>query len=79
MMGPMTTIHEQEEIEFGYGPRLWDADPDVCCAAFQLGACEHTEAYAEGDNFDPLDDDIDGILDDTIEPGNVPPLAEEPF
>lgn len=25
---------------------LWDADPDVCCAAFQLGACVHTE----GDN-----------------------------
>jgi hypothetical protein len=37
-------LHELEEMEFGRGPRLWDADPDVCCAAFQLGACEHTEA-----------------------------------
>jgi hypothetical protein len=24
---------------------LWDADPDVCCAAFQLGACAHTESF----------------------------------
>jgi hypothetical protein len=38
------TIHESEEAEFR-GPLLWDADPDVCCAAFQLGACQHTEAY----------------------------------
>jgi hypothetical protein len=42
----MTTIHEAEEAEFTRGPRLWDADPDVCCAAFQLGACVHTEAAA---------------------------------
>lgn len=31
------------------GPRLWDADPDVCCAAFQLGACAHTEALDDAD------------------------------
>lgn len=37
-------MHEQEERDFGRGPLLWDADPDVCCAAFQLGACVHTEA-----------------------------------
>lgn len=44
----MTTIQEQEEIEYGFGPVLWDADPDVCCAAFQLGACVHTEGqYGE--------------------------------
>ena len=30
---------------FDFGPRLWDADPGVCCAAFQLGACSHTESY----------------------------------
>jgi hypothetical protein len=42
-------LHEAEE-RFGQGPALWDADPDVCCAAFQLGACEHTEA------FDPEDE-----------------------
>lgn len=39
--------HEREEAEFGFGPRLWDADPDVCCAAFQLGACKHTEGFQE--------------------------------
>jgi hypothetical protein len=43
--------HELEEIEYATGPRLWDATPGVCCAAFQLGACEHTES------FDPYDDD----------------------
>lgn len=43
-------LHEQEEIEFGNGPRLWDADPNVCCAAFQLGACVHTEQYDEYTN-----------------------------
>lgn len=32
--------------EFYSGPILWDADPDVCCPAFQTGACPHTEAAA---------------------------------
>lgn len=41
---------EREEREFGMGPRLWDADPDVCCAAFQLGACAHTEARGDYDD-----------------------------
>lgn len=41
--------HEIEERDFGRGPLLWDADPDVCCAAFQLGACVHTEAFSEED------------------------------
>lgn len=41
----MTNQHQQEEQDFGRGPRLWDADPDVCCAAFQLGACAHTESF----------------------------------
>lgn len=40
---PVPHPHSVEELEFGRGPRLWDADPDVCCAAFQLGACSHTE------------------------------------
>lgn len=44
------SVHEAEEAEFGFGPRLWDADPEVCCAAFQLGACIHTEGdYPEAD------------------------------
>ena len=60
-----TTVQEREEIEFQFGPRLWDADPDVCCAAFQLGACEHTEV------FDPSDLDGDEIiLDDERKAGD---------
>jgi hypothetical protein len=47
--------HEAEEAEFHFGPRLWDATPDVCCAAFQLGACAHTEAFTE-DDVDPVED-----------------------
>jgi hypothetical protein len=47
-------LHEIEEREFGRGPRLWDADPDVCCAAFQLGACEHTEYFDEERDLDEL-------------------------
>jgi hypothetical protein len=46
----MTNLHELEELDFGRGPRLWDADPDVCCAAFQLGACAHTEAFDYDDD-----------------------------
>lgn len=30
--------------DFEFGPKLWDATPGVCCAAFQLGACVHTES-----------------------------------
>jgi hypothetical protein len=49
--------HEIEEEEFGRGPLLWDATPGVCCAAFQLGACQHTEGpwgsdEANGDEWD---------------------------
>lgn len=48
----MMNLHEQEERDFGRGPLLWDADPDVCCAAFQLGACIHTEGdYPEADEL----------------------------
>jgi hypothetical protein len=44
---------EIEEREMQFGARLWDATPGVCCAAFQLGACEHTESY------DPYDFDTE--------------------
>ena len=37
--------HELEEIEYRSGPVLWDATPGVCCAAYHLGACDHTEAW----------------------------------
>lgn len=61
----MTTHpHEIEEAEFRSAPRLWDADPDVCCAAFQLGACPHTEDDREdptwGEVFAAWDPDVDG-------------------
>lgn len=36
---------EREELEYGFGPKLWDAGEGVCCAAFQLGACSHTEDH----------------------------------
>jgi hypothetical protein len=40
-----TDLHEAEEADYARGDVLWDATPGVCCAAFQLGACAHTEAY----------------------------------
>ena len=51
--------YEIEEREYRDGPRLWDADPDVCCAAFQLGACAHTEAEAiDYDDIELRDEEI---------------------
>ena len=50
--------HEQEERDFGRGPALWDADPDVCCAAFQLGACEHTEGGEDSADAPLTDDEL---------------------
>jgi hypothetical protein len=42
----MLSFYEIDDREIdAYGPRLWDADPTVCCAAHQLGACRHTEDY----------------------------------
>lgn len=51
-------LHEIEEREFeaSRSDRLWDANPDVCCAAFQLGACQHTEAASYG--FDEIHADF---------------------
>ena len=37
-------LERREEAE-GPGPRVWDAT--ACCAAFQLGACSHTEGFEE--------------------------------
>lgn len=45
-----------------YEPILWDADPDVCCAAFQLGACSHTEGAAY---------DYQDTMDTTPEPARI--------
>lgn len=46
-----TNLHEMEEIEYRFGPRLWDAGEGVCCAAFQLGACSHTEDFDPDEAF----------------------------
>lgn len=48
--------HEIEEQDFGRDGGLWDADPDVCCAAFQLGACEHTEGERYDDEVEYADE-----------------------
>lgn len=64
--------HEIEEAEFGQGPRLWDATPGVCCAAFQLGACEHTEgfdAYDYDTEYDEAMAEQEAILGTVIDPG----------
>lgn len=67
-------LHEQEERDFGRDGDLWDANPDVCCAAFQLGACPHTEA--NGDEFwDEVLDAVDTVMAD--DPAD--PTEEEPF
>lgn len=44
---------EIEERDFRSHGDLWDADPGVCCAAFQLGACVHTEAPEWLDEEEP--------------------------
>lgn len=56
------SLHEQEERDFGRGPLLWDADPEVCCAAFQLGACIHTEGHEFDEGYDGDLEPYDGDL-----------------
>lgn len=58
-------LHELEERDLGRGPLLWDADPDVCCAAFQLGACRHTEYFDEERDLDDIgyDDEFVAIME----------------
>jgi len=51
------------------GPRLWDAGAGVCCAAFQLGACSHTE----GAYYD--DEDIEAEVARRAEEALVPSAA----
>lgn len=68
--------HAIEELDYeaSRGDRLWTADPDVCCAAFQLGACPHTEA------FDPEFDPALADLPPVAAPVATPALdIEEPF
>lgn len=47
-----------------FGPRLWDATPGVCCAAYQLGACPHTEAYDYDDEIPYVGDDREDFHSD---------------
>lgn len=39
-----------------YEPAIWDATPGVCCAYYQLGACDHTEALVS-EFFEELEAD----------------------
>lgn len=69
----MTNYHEVDEANFGQGPALWDAGEGVCCPAFQLGACEHTEAHI----YDELEE-LEAVL--VPAPTAAPPaLDDEPF
>lgn len=76
----MMTAHEIEEREFHDTPLLWDADPDVCCAAYQLGACAHTEA--DTDDEMTAEEEAAWIAANPPVLGNhtfVGPLAGPPF
>jgi hypothetical protein len=45
-------LHEIEEMEYRFGPKLWDAGEGVCCAAYQLGGdCCNAPDYDEGDEL----------------------------
>lgn len=77
-----TNLHLAEEIEFGSGPALWDAD--ACCGAFQLGACSHTEIPYEDDlDAERPEDDVErwDVPDADLRPLHGPhfPLDYEPF
>ncbi len=67
--------HEREEMDFGRNSEMWDADPDVCCAYYQLGACKHTEAVNMEDEDSVLSDWLNEILYPTI----VASQENEPF
>ena len=45
--------HDSEERDFSRDYGLWDGGEGVCCAAFQLGACSHTEVDDMDD--EPID------------------------
>ena len=72
-------LHELEEIEFRNGPVLWDADPDVCCAAYQLGACSHTEADAweEAPDLEELTAEEHAALTDALARRDALRMAED--
>lgn len=76
---------EIEEIEYRFGPKLWDATPGVCCAAFQLGACPHTEGDYDAEMTDAeLDEWLDylaaeGLLGFHGPARPAPTSADEPF
>lgn len=65
--------HQQEELDQRFGSRLWDATPGVCCAAFQLGACAHTEA------FDPADLTAEDLAEAAASDPDPRPLDDCPF
>lgn len=73
-------FHMAEEAEYRDGPRLWDADPTVCCAAAQLGACRHSEDAAfeaQMAEEEALAADADAFLDAYAAPATTSTI--EPF
>lgn len=78
----MMNLHEIEEREYrefyAFGPRLWDANPDVCCAAYQLGACPHTEAFDPYD-YDDIADLAEALGRDEREAAETAGHDDEPF
>lgn len=67
-----------EDQDFDIGPALWDAGEGVCCAAFQLGACAHTEGGEGGYDSDPLTDQTPAQLDAEAATYGVPDDAGTP-
>jgi len=66
-------LHEVEQRETAFTPRMWDATPDVCCAYLQTGACAHTEGY------DPADDDLEPVSTGADEVRYAVEGDDEPF
>lgn len=54
----VTNIDLQSGVET-HQPKLWDGGEGVCCAAFQTGACVHTEAAMEQQEERVMEDIID--------------------
>lgn len=52
------SFHPDDEPGIHYGMALWDAGVltgDVCCHAYQLGACVHTESFDESYELDEVE------------------------
>lgn len=68
-------LHQLEEMDYRNGPALWDAGEGVCCAAYQLGACSHTEAEPDVRQCERCDADIYPMSDGSWSSGYGSHLA----